>query len=116
MTKCGVPIEGIGTEHIRIAGQGPLHQREGFRVSPTECLPTRIVAGTYLFACLGAGGSIFLEEAPVEHMEAAISVARKMGAEVTAFGEEQKEAESFFGGVKKVFSYSAWKNFRELSF
>jgi UDP-N-acetylglucosamine 1-carboxyvinyltransferase (fragment) len=28
-------------------------------------------------------------------------VARKMGAEVTAFGEEQKEAESFFGGVKK---------------
>ena len=101
LTKCGVPMEGIGTEHIRIAGQGPLHQKGRLQGVSYRVPADRIVAGTYLFACLGAGGSIFLEEAPVEHMEAAIGAARKMGAEVIAFGEDQRETESLFSGAKK---------------
>ena len=40
----------------------------------------RIVAGTYLLGVLNTGGSIFMEEAPCEHMEAVIELAERMGA------------------------------------
>jgi UDP-N-acetylglucosamine 1-carboxyvinyltransferase len=75
LIRCGAQITGAGTSTIEIEGGLPLHGIE-FRV-PAD----RIVAGTYLFACLGAGGSVMLEEAPVEHMEAVIDMARRMGAE-----------------------------------
>jgi UDP-N-acetylglucosamine 1-carboxyvinyltransferase len=75
LIQCGAQINGAGTSTIEIEGGLPLHGIE-FRV-PAD----RIVAGTYLFACLGAGGSVMLEEAPVEHMEAVIDLARRMGAE-----------------------------------
>jgi UDP-N-acetylglucosamine 1-carboxyvinyltransferase len=75
LTQCGAQITGVGTDEIEIKGGMPLHGIE-FRV-PAD----RIVAGTYLFACLGAGGSVLLEEAPVQHMKAVIQLARHMGAE-----------------------------------
>jgi UDP-N-acetylglucosamine 1-carboxyvinyltransferase len=42
----------------------------------------RIVAGTYLLGVLGAGGHIFLEDAPVHHMQAIIEIAKSLNADV----------------------------------
>lgn len=70
---CGACIEGAGTERLLIRGGRTLYGTE-FTV-PAD----RIVAGTYLLACMGTGGSIFLERAPWDEMEAVLEVARRMG-------------------------------------
>ena len=75
LKKCGARIEGIGTECLTITGGKCLYGTQ-YRV-PAD----RIVAGTYLIACLGTGGNVLLEEAPVEHMEAVIRLGRLLGAE-----------------------------------
>lgn len=73
---CGAQIEGIGTGQLVIHGGSRLFGTE-FTV-PSD----RIVAGTYLFGCIGAGGSIFLEEAPCEEMEAVLDIAQRMGGKL----------------------------------
>ncbi len=79
LTLCGAQIEGEGTDCIVIRGGKNLY-------GSTYKVPAdRIVAGTYLFACLGAGGSVFLEEAPAREMEAVLELARKMGARIVVF-------------------------------
>ena len=70
---CGACIEGAGTDRLVIRGGRTLCGTD-FEV-PAD----RIVAGTYLFACVGTGGSIFLERAPHEEMGAVIELARRMG-------------------------------------
>ena len=72
----GALIEGVGTEELRIKGIEALHETS-FRV-PAD----RIVAGTYLISAMAAGGSIFLEDAPAEHMQALFLAARKMGSSI----------------------------------
>lgn len=73
---CGALIEG--------AGGGRLVIRGGRRLYGTDyAVPAdRIVAGTYLFACMGAGGSVLLEQAPEDEMSAVIQTARRMGGNV----------------------------------
>lgn len=73
---CGACIEGIGTECLGIRGGRKLYGTD-FRV-PAD----RIVAGTYLLACIGTGGSIFLENAPREEMKAVTDLARRMGGKL----------------------------------
>lgn len=73
LQSCGACIEGTGTERLLIRGGRTLYGTE-FTV-PAD----RIVAGTYLLACMGTGGSIFLEKAPWDEMEAVLEVARRMG-------------------------------------
>ncbi len=75
LQKCGAQIRGIGTEFLTITGGSELRGTD-YRI-PAD----RIVAGTYLLACLGAGGSVLLEEAPVEQMESVISLAEQLGAD-----------------------------------
>lgn len=75
LNKCGARIEGAGTEVLHIRGGKELSGTE-YRI-PAD----RIVAGTYLLACMGTGGSVFLENAPVAHMKAVAELACKMGAE-----------------------------------
>lgn len=75
LTACGAVIEGTGSTRLRIRGGRPLHGSH-FRV-PAD----RIVAGTYLFACVACGGSALLTEAPWEQMEAVTLAAEKMGAQ-----------------------------------
>ena len=75
LTACGAKIEGIGTAELRIRGDRPLHGT-GFTIPPD-----RIVAGTYLFACVACGGSALLTGAPWEQMEAVTIAAEKMGAQ-----------------------------------
>lgn len=74
LVNCGAKIRGIGSDRLEIDGVESLHGCE-MRI-PAD----RIVAGTYLFATLAAGGNVWLEEAPCEQMEAVIQVARDMGA------------------------------------
>ncbi len=73
LEACGACIEGIGTECLVIRGGRTLYGTDF--VVPAD----RIVAGTYLLAGVGTGGSIFLEKAPCDEMEAVIELARRMG-------------------------------------
>lgn len=82
LTACGAEIHGIGSSTLRIRGGRKLHGTQ-FRV-PAD----RIVAGTYLFACVGCGGNIFLEDAPGSQMEAVIHVAECMGAQCQMTGSQ----------------------------
>lgn len=76
LTEAGADIEGAGSSRIIIHGVDKLHETY-YRV-PAD----RIVAGTYLAACLCSGGGIFLKEAPYTHMGAVIKAAEGMGAEI----------------------------------
>lgn len=73
---CGADIEGVGTGCILIHGGRTLYGT-AFLVPPD-----RIVAGTYLFGCIGAGGSVLLEQAPAEELDSVLDVAGQMGAKV----------------------------------
>lgn len=79
LQKAGAGISGVGTDRLVIKGVKKLHPVH-FRV-PAD----RIVAGTYLTACLCAGGSIFLKDAPCEQMQSVLACARKMGAGLTVW-------------------------------
>ncbi|MCM1113323.1 MAG: UDP-N-acetylglucosamine 1-carboxyvinyltransferase [Muribaculum sp.] len=74
LTACGARIEGIGTSILLVRGGEPLHGA-AFTV-PAD----RIVAGTYLFACVGCGGSVLLENAPCGELQAVVHTAELMGA------------------------------------
>ncbi len=76
LIKAGGKIDGAGTDRLVIEGVEKLHPVR-FRV-PAD----RIVAGTYLSACLCAGGRVFLEEAPCRQMQSVIACARRLGAEI----------------------------------
>ncbi len=76
LREAGAVIEGIGGSVLIIQGGHRLHGIR-FRV-PAD----RIVAGTYLMSVLGAGGHIFLEDAPVTQMRSMLRVAEEIGAEV----------------------------------
>ena len=69
LQQCGAWIEGAGSSRLVIHGGRRLYGTD-FTV-PAD----RIVAGTYLFGCIGAGGSILLEQAPREEMETVLCAA-----------------------------------------
>lgn len=74
LQACGAVMEGVGRSVLVIHG--------GFSLRGTEYrIPEdRIVAGTYLFGTIAAGGNVLLEGAPFNQMEAVLQVAEKMGA------------------------------------
>lgn len=76
LKEAGAKIEGAGTDRIIIHGVERLYET-AYHV-PAD----RIVAGTYLAACLCSGGEIFLKEAPYTQMTAVIEAAAGMGAEI----------------------------------
>ena len=76
LEHCGACIEGIGTRNLFIRGGRTLYGTD-FEV-PAD----RIVAGTYLLACIGTGGSLFLEKAPLSEMEAVTDLAERMGGKL----------------------------------
>ena len=77
LQQAGAQIEGSGTERLIIHGVEKLMPVK-YRI-PAD----RIVAGTYLCACMCTGGRIFLKDAPVHHMESVLSYADRMGAGLT---------------------------------
>ncbi len=76
LERCGACIEGSGTERLLIRGGRTLYGAD-FEV-PAD----RIVAGTYLLAGVGTGGSLFLDKAPQDEMGAVIELARRMGGKL----------------------------------
>lgn len=72
----GAQIEGSGTERLVIRGVEKLNPVR-YRI-PAD----RIVAGTYLCACMCTGGRVFLRNAPVHHMESVLETAVLMGAAI----------------------------------
>lgn len=76
LNLAGARIEGKGSERLVIHGVERLNPVR-FRV-PAD----RIVAGTYMCACMCTGGSVFLKGAPAQDMESVLDCARKMGAVV----------------------------------
>jgi UDP-N-acetylglucosamine 1-carboxyvinyltransferase len=80
LRSCGAQIEGDGTCDICIYGGSRL--KGGSFTVP----PDRIVAGTYLFACIGTGGNILLTDAPWEHMTAVLELAKKLGSRIDISG------------------------------
>lgn len=84
LSAMGIRIYGIGTEKVFIMG-GEKKQS----VEYTIC-PDRIVAGTYLFAALAAGGEVFLREVPMEHMRSTIQTAGQLGAKLHRDGSHMR--------------------------
>lgn len=78
---CGAEIEGVGTASLTIKGGRTLYG------APYRIPSDRIVAGTYLFGCIGTGGSVLLEAAPWEQMDAVLEIAKQMGAQCTKVPE-----------------------------
>ncbi|MCM1388421.1 MAG: UDP-N-acetylglucosamine 1-carboxyvinyltransferase [Bacillus sp. (in: Bacteria)] len=76
LKQAGAQIDGTGTDRLVIHGVDTLHEIS-YR-APAD----RIVAGTYLAACLCNGGEIYLKEAPYAQMGAVIQTAVCMGAEI----------------------------------
>ena len=76
LQKAGADIEGVGTKRLCIRGVEKLHEIS-YQV-PAD----RIVAGTYLAACLCCGGEVFLKDAPCAQMKAVSAAAASMGAEI----------------------------------
>ncbi|MCM1154428.1 MAG: UDP-N-acetylglucosamine 1-carboxyvinyltransferase [Roseburia sp.] len=72
----GADIKGAGTGKILIHGVKKLHA-VSYKI-PAD----RIVAGTYLAACLCSGGEIFLKEAPYKQITSVIKAASAMGAKI----------------------------------
>lgn len=77
LREAGAMIEGIGGTVLLIQGGHELHGIR-FRI-PAD----RIVAGTYVMSVLGAGGHIFLEDAPTAQMRSVLKVATEIGADIT---------------------------------
>ncbi len=72
---CGASIDGTGSGVLTIKGGRPL-------LGANYTVPAdRIVAGTYLFACIATGGNVLLEGAPLQHISAVVRVAEAMGAQ-----------------------------------
>lgn len=78
LRSAGAEITGEETGRIRIDGRERLHGCE-------YSIPTdRIVTGTYLLACMAAGGEILLEGACRKELQALLGVLERMGAEAEA--------------------------------
>ncbi len=73
LSCCGADITGAGSATIIIRGVEHLAGVE------FEIPGDRIVAGTYLCACMAAGGEVLLQEAPVMQMQSVLETAMKMG-------------------------------------
>lgn len=82
LQKLGVKIGGAGTECIRIYS-APLKKSVEHQVCTD-----RIVAGTYLFGVIAAGGEVTLKNAPLEHMKSTIETVAKLGGKLKRSGRD----------------------------
>lgn len=80
LSLAGARIDGIGKEKLVIHGVGGLHPAE--YTVPAD----RIVAGTYALAVMAAGGEVYLEGAPVEHMRSVLEIVHRLGGRCDSDG------------------------------
>ena len=80
LCKMGAKISGIGSETLTIEGVEKLHDVEFTIVAD------RIVAGTYMLAATATRGKILIQNPPIDHLEALVTVLREMGVLVYYYG------------------------------
>ncbi len=78
LNEKGAKIEGVGSEVLTVTGTEELHDSEYTLMSD------RIVAGTYMLAVAGTGGSALLRGAPWEQMDMLIRMLKKNGVRICA--------------------------------
>lgn len=90
LNQAGADIE--LSEAYQTQGTLVIHGVELCRLHETtyEIIPDRIVAGTYLFAALAAGGDITLEHVPIEQLDSVCDVLTSMGAQI-AVNKQDRE-------------------------
>lgn len=77
LVAMGAKISGIGTRTLTIEGVERLHG------ATVEVIPDRIETGTFAMAAAMTGGDVLLRGARPEHLEAALAVLGRTGAELT---------------------------------
>lgn len=77
----GAQIDGLGTSEIRIRGVESLHGCQH------QVVPDRIETGTWMIAVTLTGGSLRLENARLEHLEALVAPLTKAGAKIEQDGD-----------------------------
>ncbi|HKM04120.1 MAG TPA: UDP-N-acetylglucosamine 1-carboxyvinyltransferase [Lachnospiraceae bacterium] len=76
LKNAGAMIEGIGSNILQIEG---VNQLKG----TTYKVPAdRIVAGTYVLACMATGGVLQIQDAPISHLQSFLLEVSKMGATI----------------------------------
>lgn len=66
-----------------------------------EVITDRIVAGTYLFAALAAGGEVTLENIPIGQLDSICDIITKMGATII-LDEDRSEVTIYAGDRRKI--------------
>jgi UDP-N-acetylglucosamine 1-carboxyvinyltransferase len=74
LSRCGIEIEGTGSNTLTIHGQRRISAAVDYSV-----IPDRIEAGTYLLALAGTGGTGTVQGARIEHLEALVMKMRECG-------------------------------------
>lgn len=83
LNKAGAEIilpESFWTEGRLIIKGTPLSK---LHAADFDMIPDRIVTGTYMFAAMAAGGSVNLENVPIEQLHSVCAVISKMGGSIT---------------------------------
>ncbi len=89
LNKAGADItlpESFWTEGRLIINGTPLSR---LCATDFDMIPDRIVTGTYMFATMAAGGSIKLENVPIEQLYSVWAIITKMGGSIT-YDDEKK--------------------------
>jgi UDP-N-acetylglucosamine 1-carboxyvinyltransferase len=82
LQKMGADIQGLGTSEIRIRGVKELHG------AMHSVIPDRIETGTWMIAVTLTGGSLKLQNAAVENLDALIAPLEKAGAKIERDGTD----------------------------
>ncbi|MFA9375149.1 MAG: UDP-N-acetylglucosamine 1-carboxyvinyltransferase [Lachnotalea sp.] len=82
LNKMGGDVRGLGTNRININGVTNLHGTQ------FEVVSDRIAAGTYILAAIGTRGKIELENAPIGHLKALLSVVNEIGGKYMYVDEQ----------------------------
>ncbi|WP_193336899.1 UDP-N-acetylglucosamine 1-carboxyvinyltransferase [Devosia beringensis] len=77
LVAMGARITGIGTRTLTIDGVGRLHG------ATVDVIPDRIETGTFAIATAMTGGNVLLRGARPEHLQAALDILARTGAQLT---------------------------------
>jgi UDP-N-acetylglucosamine 1-carboxyvinyltransferase len=86
----GGKVTGAGTYTITIDGVRPDQLHDAI----VETIPDRCEAGTFIFACMAAGGDITIEGANPHHLYSVINKAQEMGAELVILAPDTIKVKS----------------------
>ena len=93
LNKLGAYITGAGTETIKIRGV------EGLMGCTHQCIPDRIMAGTFLMAAGITRGCVSLAGVEVNHLGACIDKLREIGLEIERDGDM---ITAYYSGVQRA--------------